>query len=251
MPALPHRSGRSPGGALGGRSRRGGATAALPRGGSASDSGAFCKRPEYRRSRIGQMSTDSTIHKYLRDILIALTAAATVEVIRRGDATVLGTFQLDYFEVTLLWSLCAVFLVTRTIIPRLNDWWTRRRLDWDDFRNLEEDARAVRNDFRHPDKVNATQESRNDALERTHDLEVHLRLLGVQIFNRGNDFDLYDGLATLIKLMQRGDLRQARKLFPRIPGDERTASPVRAQVAPPVDSHMPQALPNARSRRVP
>ena len=33
-------------------------------------------------------------------------------------------------------------------------------------------------------------------------LEVHLRLFGVQIFNRGNGLDLYDGLARNRRLPQ-------------------------------------------------
>ena len=157
----------------------------------------------------------SALQKFLRDILIALAAAATIAVVGQGNATILGTLQLGWFEVTFLWSLCAVLVVTRLALPALGNWWRWRNLDWEDFKNLENDARAVREHYQRRNfSETAEVQVRHHATEQSHDLMVHLELLGVRFPTADPDVDLYDALARLIKLMQRGDLKTARKLYP-------------------------------------
>ena len=161
---------------------------------------------------------DNALQGVLRDLLIALSIAVTIEFIRQGDATILGTLKVGRFEVTFLWSLCVILVVTRFAMPLLVDSWRKRYLDWDDFKNLEEDARGVREDFqqrRHT--ADSDEKDSQYATQRHNDLRVHLDLLRIHMPSAHDDptINLFDEMARLIKLMQRGDLKNARKRYPR------------------------------------
>ena len=65
--------------------------------------------------------TASPVRKHLVEFLVALTAAATFEVLKEEQPDVLNTLRLGSFELYMLWSLCAVLLLSRIAIPRFNE----------------------------------------------------------------------------------------------------------------------------------
>ena len=144
---------------------------------------------------------------------MALTAAATFEVLKEEQPDVLGSFQLGSFELYLLWSLCAVLLLTRIVIPQFNEWQRNRHLDWDDFHALEKAARLVRNGYLRGPVKNLPLEKQGETLVAEQDLKIHLRLLGVGFYGEKRP-DVVTDMALLIKLMQRRDLKTARRMFP-------------------------------------
>ena len=157
--------------------------------------------------------TTSPVRKHLVEFLVALTAAATFEVLQEEQADVLGTLQIGSFELYMLWSLCAVLLLSRIAIPRFNEWQRSRYLDWDDFQALEKDARRVRDRYLRGPVKDLPEEKRRETLVAEQDLKIHLRLLGVGFYGERGP-DVVTDMALLIKLMQRRDLATARKMFP-------------------------------------
>ena len=152
--------------------------------------------------------------QFLAELLVAVTAAATVEVLKEERADILGSFQRGSFELYLLWSLCVLLLLTRVAAPFLKEWWKNRHPDWDDFRALETDARSVRHGYLHDRIADLPKEKRAETVVEEHDLKIHLRLLRVGFYSGENGRDVVTDMALLIKLMQRRDLRTARRMFP-------------------------------------
>ena len=138
------------------------------------------------------------------DVLLAFTIAATFEAIQREVADVAGYFKIGSFELALLWSLCGVLLVTRILIPRINE---RRRVDRDEFRGLAKQAREVWHDS--GEHLEGDERESHEHAKTL--LTVHLRLLRVGFPDRESDTVL------LITLMERCDLAKARKLLPLHP----------------------------------
>ena len=154
-------------------------------------------------------------------ILVSLAAAALWGFVQGESMSVLGAVQIGYFEVAFLVALCVVMILTKVILPWLDGWLLEPgRRDREDFNNLLEDAKGVRAEYVH--RSHSEQPSgeaeRAEALHQEHDLQTHLELLGVRFFYR--DQPLFRDLALLIKLMQRGDLKQAQERWPAPQGSE-------------------------------
>ena len=157
-------------------------------------------------------------------ILISLTAAALWGLVQGESMSVLGTLQIGLFEVAFLVALSVVMVITgifKLIGPRIDAWWFGPgRRDREDFSNLLGDATGVRAGYVHRSHSGppAEQAAKAEVLHQEHDLQIHLELLGVRFFYK--DQPLFRDLALLIKLMQRGDLKQARKRWPLPQGSE-------------------------------
>ena len=159
------------------------------------------------------MQDTGPVRKHLVEFLLALTAAATFEVLKEERPDVLGSFQLGSFELYLLWSLCAVLLLTRIVIPWITEWRRNQWLDWDDFHALEKDARLVRDGYLRGPVKTLPEEEQRKTLIAEQDLKIHLQLLGVGFYGEKST-DAVTDMARLIKLMQRRDLKTARRMFP-------------------------------------
>ena len=152
-------------------------------------------------------------------ILVSLAAAALWGFVQGESMSVLGTLQIGYFEVAFLVALCVMMVLARVVLPWLNGWLLEPgRRDREDFSSLVGDAKKVREGYdRGSDYYKGLpKEEKDKAINEQHDLEVHLQLLEVQFFTEGQN--LFRDLALLIKLMERGDLQQARKRWPKPQG---------------------------------
>ena len=165
--------------------------------------------------------TASPVRKHLVEFLVALTAAATFEVLKEEQPDVLNTLRLGSFELYMLWSLCAVLLLSRIAIPRFNEWRRSRYRDWDDFQALENDARSVRDGYLRGSVKDLPEKEQRETLIAEQDLKIHLQLLGVGFYGEHGP-DVVTDMALLIKLMQRRDLATARR---RVPHSARSDDP--------------------------
>ena len=163
-------------------------------------------------------STD--LRKPIVDFLLALTAAATFEALRSGDTSVMGALEIGQFELTFLWALCGVLFVTRVVVPRIDQWWESKNLDYKDFEALITDAHKVRDSYnkRTPLLERPEEEQRRDILEEA-DLDTHLQLLDVYFFGRPGERNMFRDMSLLIKLMKRGDLKGAQRRWPKFADD--------------------------------
>lgn len=147
----------------------------------------------------------------LLQILISLTAAALYGCLQGENVSVFGTLQIGSFEVAFLVALSVLMLV-----PYLHHWLSKSaEQDRDDFASLIDDARKLRAQHYHDtahDKPLPTAHN-NRLLREEQDLDIHLQLLRIYFFKERHS--LYHDLPRLIKLMQRRNLRQAQKLWPK------------------------------------